>query len=281
MSLSSTQLDAFMAVAKYRSFSKAANSLFISQPALSQRVINLENFLGSTLIIRGPQQIKLTELGYQLLRYCLQKTSLENEFLQSVSLKNQKTLFGMIRVAGYSTITKSILIPLFANMLKEHPNLQLDLKSLEFTQMLPALESGEVDYVLTGQPIERKDICLIKVGEEHNALVESKHHQVADNVFLDHDENDVTTLNFIKQQPNPPSEWSRHYLDNIELIIEGVKSGIGRAVIPLHLIKNETDLTVVKGANVVLSPIYLAYYDKVYESSLDKYLRTHLQNLTL
>ena len=60
-------LQAFIAVARYESFSKASEALFITQPAVSKRVASLEDELGAQLFNRIARQISLTEAGKQLL----------------------------------------------------------------------------------------------------------------------------------------------------------------------------------------------------------------------
>ena len=67
MSLPSNRLDAFVAVARTQHFSRAAEGLFITQSALSQRVKQLEDFLGVTLFIRDREGARLTEKGERLL----------------------------------------------------------------------------------------------------------------------------------------------------------------------------------------------------------------------
>ncbi|MFM6929076.1 MAG: LysR family transcriptional regulator, partial [Bdellovibrio sp.] len=111
MSLSSIQLDAFIAVAKVQSFSGAAKILNITQSALSQRILNLEAEIGSTLFIREPMGIRVTELGQRLLRYCQMKDSLEAEFMSDIGLSKGKELGGLIKIGGFSTVVRSVLIP--------------------------------------------------------------------------------------------------------------------------------------------------------------------------
>ena len=63
MSLSSLQIDAFLAVCETKSFTAAAAKLHITQSALSQRIKNLEDELGSTLFVRESTGVRTTDLG--------------------------------------------------------------------------------------------------------------------------------------------------------------------------------------------------------------------------
>jgi len=69
MGLSSSHLEAFAAVAQAGGFSKAAKILHLTQSALSQRIMNLEDDLAITLFIRDPSGLRLTPAGDELLRY--------------------------------------------------------------------------------------------------------------------------------------------------------------------------------------------------------------------
>ena len=111
MTISSLQLDAFWAVAKNGGFSAAARELSLTQSALSQRVSNLEDELGLTLLIRNPGGVALTPQGERLLRYCLIRASLESELIQDMNVAAHSKVAGTIRIAGYSSILRSVIIP--------------------------------------------------------------------------------------------------------------------------------------------------------------------------
>ena len=87
--LSSLQLEAFMAVAQEQSFSKAAEVVHLSQSALSQRILNLEEELQTTLFIRQHTGTTLTSAGQNLLRFCRSKMILEKEFRQQLQQTEQ------------------------------------------------------------------------------------------------------------------------------------------------------------------------------------------------
>ena len=96
MSLSSLYLEAFLAVARHRSFTKAAAALRLTQSALSQRIAALEADLETTLFVRAKKSIELTEIGFHLLRHSQIRESLDSEFLSLVRSKNQNELTEII-----------------------------------------------------------------------------------------------------------------------------------------------------------------------------------------
>lgn len=66
------QIEAFISVAKYKSFSKAANSVFLSQPAISSHISTLEKELSVQLFDRTSKEVLLTPAGNSFLKYALE-----------------------------------------------------------------------------------------------------------------------------------------------------------------------------------------------------------------
>ncbi len=170
MSLSSLNLDAFAEVARQESFSQAARRLNITQSALSQRVLNLESELGSSLFIRESTGVRLTELGQKLLRYCHSKSLLESEFLEN--FEPGQGLSGIVRVAGFSTVNRSIVMPLFAGLMNDNPRVALELITEELRDLPALLYSGAADIVVTNQAIEKQGIENVRVGHEEYVLIQ-------------------------------------------------------------------------------------------------------------
>lgn len=270
MSLSSLQLDAFVSVAKAQSFSGGAKMLNITQSALSQRILNLESELGSTLFIREPAGIRLTELGQKMLRYCRVKDSLEEELLGQLHIQKNSSLSGLVRMGGISTVVRSVLIPSVSPIIDQNPDVQVEFLTKEVRQLPTLLETGEADFILLNKPYEKQGVENIDLGFEENVLVEPKNIKFREDVYLDHDANDTTTSDFFEIQKKSPKILKRSYFDEIYTIIDGVLAGAGRAVIPLHLAKQIEGVKIVKGLNPLKTPIFLCYYKQGYYTSLQK-----------
>ncbi len=270
MSLSSNYLDAFFAVARERSFSLAAKKLHITQSALSQRVLNLEQEVGSTLFIRESSGVRLTELGQRLLRYCHSKDLLEAEFISSLQSTSPNSLSGIVRIAGFSTIIRSVVVPIVAELTQEHSQLQIEIKNQELRELPAILTSGEADFIFLNRCLEKQGVENHLLGYEENVLIQSTSKGARENIYLDHDEEDTTTFDFLKAQGRKVPSFKRSYLDEIYSIIDGVRHGIGRAVVPLHLVEGTKGIEVVKGYKSLKVPIYLNYYSQAFYTDLQK-----------
>ncbi len=276
MSLSSLHLDAFMMVAKSKSFSEAAQRLHITQSALSQRVLNLEGELQVSLFVREPSGVRMTERGEQLLKYCQAKESLEEEFLSGIKLKNKKELSGLARIAAFSTQTRSVLLPKLGAFARSNPHVQIELLTREIRDLPRILRSGEVDFIFCDHLVEKQGWVNRLLGYEEYILIESRQKTVRENTYLDHDEFDSVTSDFWKIQKAAPKNYQRAYFDEIYTIIEAVEEGFGRAVVPLHLIRDNHRVAVVKGLKSLKSPIYLIYFKQAFYTQLQLKLITYL-----
>lgn len=166
MSLSSLQLDAFFSLAQNGSFSKAALELHITQSALSQRILNLEDEVGTTLVIRESSGLRLTEVGYELLRYIQKKQSLEEEFrsdLRShnlndgqISARRDPQLSGRVRIASFSTVMQSVIFPCLDPLLTSHPDIVLESSLVEVRDLETLLRTGAADFIVSSEEYKKR-----------------------------------------------------------------------------------------------------------------------------
>lgn len=103
------QLEAFSATARFKSFSKAADFLYLSQPTVSAHIHNLEKELGGPLINRRSQQFKLTDLGESILQKAIYLLQTRDEIYEISQAQSQSSSLGIIIAA--STIPAEYLLP--------------------------------------------------------------------------------------------------------------------------------------------------------------------------
>jgi len=264
MGISSLQLDAFLAVAQTLNFTKAAEQLFITQSALSQRVMNLEKDLETTLFIRDKAGLRLTEKAHDLVRYCRCKNSLEEEFISG--LKSSE-LAGTVRIGGFSSVMQSVILPSLSPLFETHSKLKLQMIVDEMDNLPHLLHRGEIDYMVSTQTEARQDVERILLGAEQNVLVQKKKYKGPE-VFLDHDENDKITFEYLKHSGRRLKNIERRYMDNVYGLLEGVRQGFGKAVLPKHLLPEDKSLEILQPQIVLNIPVYLCFYSQPYYSKL-------------
>src|SRR3712207_6337042 len=115
-------LLAFLAVARERSFTRAAAKLGVSQSALSQTVRGLEARLGLRLLTRTTRSVAPTEVGERLLRTVGPRLEEVEAELAAVRGLREKPA-GTIRITATENAADTILLPKLAKLLPEHPDI--------------------------------------------------------------------------------------------------------------------------------------------------------------
>ena len=119
-------LLAFLAVARERSFTRAAAQLGISQSALSQTVRGLEARLGLRLLTRTTRSVAPTEAGERLLRNIGPRLDEIDEELSALSELRDKPS-GTIRISATENAASSVLLPALERVLPDHPDIKVEI----------------------------------------------------------------------------------------------------------------------------------------------------------
>ncbi|HWU44135.1 MAG TPA: LysR family transcriptional regulator [Bdellovibrio sp.] len=283
MKINSAQLEAFYTIAKTLNFTRAAELLNVTQSALSQRIAKLEEELEITLFIRDRTSIRLTEAGEQVLRYCQVSDAAESDLFSK--LKNTKDdLAGILRIGGFSSANRSLVIPALKNMMQKNPRLSIHLMTKEIHELEGLLRSSEADYIFTNKKSTFLGVENHFLGHEENVLVRSKKSS-NDEIYLDHDEIDAMTREYFSLNKISVKPSNVRYLDDVYGLIDGVKNGYGKAILPMHLIENEKDLEVLEPKRVLKVPVYLQFYSQPYYrkvhaaflKDVSEYFKKHLR----
>ena len=131
--MSDFRLKVFQSVAKNLSFTKASQELFVSQPAITKHIQELESTYQARLFDRQGSKISLTEAGKLLLEHCgrILEDYKRLEYEMHL-LHNEYT--GELRLGASTTIAQYVLPPLLASFIKKFPQVNLSLMNgIEFT----------------------------------------------------------------------------------------------------------------------------------------------------
>ncbi len=263
MIIDSTKIDAFAVLAQTLNYSSAAKHLNISQPALTKKIAKLEDELGTTLFIRSKRKVELTAAGHELVAYAKAKDEIDQKFLSRIGIVNENS--SSIKIASFSTITSSCLIPTLKPIYTKDHQLNFEFITRETRDLPSLLLNGATDIILHDEEIIRENVICELIGKEtllHVVPKEGDKHLP----YLDHDINDKITLNYLKEQ-GQRANIQRIFVDDIHSILSGVASGLGQAVISRHLFNSKT-MREIKSRKKVYSPIYLCYLNRPYMPKL-------------
>jgi DNA-binding transcriptional LysR family regulator len=147
------QLEYFAAVARHRHFTRAAEALYVTQPALSQQVRRLEAELGLALLRRTPRGVELTPAGADFLRHA-EAVLAEVAAARAEMDRHAGASRGVARVA--STAADAPRLPeALAAFHREHPGIQIALRQGSAAEVVALVQRGAVDVAvlaLSGEP---------------------------------------------------------------------------------------------------------------------------------
>ncbi|MEC9482640.1 MAG: pca operon transcription factor PcaQ [Halomonas sp.] len=139
-------LQAFLAVARQRSFARAAESLAITQPAMSKTIRELEEAVAASLFERGPRGVALTPAGMALLRHAGPAINLLQEGLAAV--RQPASGEAVVRVGALSTVEEGLLPQAAQALHAQSSEIRLQVFSGPSAYLLSQLGLGELDLVV-------------------------------------------------------------------------------------------------------------------------------------
>lgn len=144
--MTQTGIACFLAICRYKTITRAAEMLYITQSSLSMRLKNLETELGGTLFYRrkGSREMILTAAGKEFYELAVQYTALEEE-MKRVCKKQPKAF----RIAFFNSLGTYLLPQVFELFLQAHPQLHLELQDMDLGAAEKSLQNGATDLCFT------------------------------------------------------------------------------------------------------------------------------------
>lgn len=179
----SRQVRYFLAVAEHQSFTRAAEALHVSQPALSQQVRLMEESLGVQLFDRSGRTTRLTDSGEVYLQYVRRASQEFREAKRALHDVNDLSRGGL-RVAVTPTFTTYLVGPLVEAFHSRYPNISLNLREISQEHMEDLLLSDEIDVGIAFSGTSTADLDLEPLLVETLALVVRTGHPLAGEVSV-------------------------------------------------------------------------------------------------
>lgn len=241
----------FTKVVEEGSITKASEKLYVSQPAITKSIKQLERSLGGTLFIRTKKGAKLTEEGKVLYTYI--KSVLEdianaqNKFNSLINLEE-----GKIRIGASATVTKHFLMPYIEKFHNMFPNIEICIVNELTKNLVKDLKYGYLDFLVTNMPINVSSELQVNVcAKLHDTFASSKKYRDLENKKIKLSEL-VKYKTITQKEPSNTREFLNNFMkDNgvefkpdIEivsyaLVVEFIKSGFGIGYVTKEFVKDE------------------------------------------
>ena len=177
MSINLHHLRLFAAVAEHRSFTRAAASLNLSQPAISKSLNELERQLSISLIDRSGKSVALTDAGETLYARARELFGVERTAEQELrELRGLKR--GVLRIAASTTIATYMLAPVLGRFHVRRPNVRIQTTSANTRTVLRLLLEFRVDVALVEGPVNHPRVEVLPWRDDELVVIASPGHHL-------------------------------------------------------------------------------------------------------
>ena len=167
-----------LAVAEHRNFTRAAEALHVSQPALSQQIKQLEETLGVQLFDRTGRTIRPTDMGTAYIEYA-RRALVDLEAGRHAILDVRDLSRGELRLAMTPTFTEYLVAPLVERFSAKYPGITLSVCEMTLDSIELALSDDRVDLGIGFAPVRSEEIEVRALFDEKLTIVVGKGHPFA------------------------------------------------------------------------------------------------------
>ncbi|MEK3700424.1 selenium metabolism-associated LysR family transcriptional regulator [Paenibacillus sp. FSL R10-2199] len=173
------QLHIFYTVSERGSFSAAALTLHMTQPAVTMQIQALEDYFGAKLFDRSTKKIMLSEAGRTLMPFALRSMQLMRETDQAMSAFTHM-LEGRLQLGASLTIGEYVLPRLLGPFGREYPNISIMMKVMNTTQIMEEINKHQLNFGLIEAPVSHPDMVIEPVMGDELKLIVPQGHTLAD-----------------------------------------------------------------------------------------------------
>ena len=245
------QLQVFEKVANHLNYSRAAEELYLSQPAVSMQIKQLEGHIGLPLFEQMGKKIFMTEAGRELHHYARsiaqQLTEMEAVFDQMKGLGHGKLTISVVNTANYFTPQ------LLARFCQRYPEINVILQVANRDAVLKQLAENSTDLAIMGQPPKGLDLIAESFLDNPMVVIAAPNHplttvkqvkfdQLAEQTFVSREQGSGTrsAMERVFEKNNIQPRNSMEMEAN-EAIKQAVQAGMGLGILSLHSIELELE----------------------------------------
>ncbi len=292
--IETSQLQTLVAVARAKSFSKAADDLSVTQSAISQSIKNLETKIAVKLFKRTGKQVVLTPEGEKLHKLAQNYLGQLQDTLDEISHEKNE-MSGKVRIGTLTGIGKSWLAPELLEFAKEFPELIVSV-TLGFQEdLVKDFESMRLDMLIlpedelpnVGEKVflseERSVLVLPNTKEFAGITDKTKLDELASYPTILFEQEDTLFLKWCHDRfgATPKSINTRFIVNSHGNMLHAVMDGLGIAVVPNHVFNRswykDKLRTLGKKAEIGNGKFYIVYHK---DANNLKRIKTTLQRLT-
>lgn len=284
------QIEAFVNVVRYKSFSKAADATFFTQPTISAHISNLETELGAKLLDRKGRTVEMTPQGAKFYKYAVEMINARSAAFDALG-GDSSDISGILEIQTSSIPGVTFLPDLLAKFRNAHKDIKYYVSMSDTNSVVDNIidRRGEIGFV--GDKITNTAIESIKIASDRTVMIAPLSYGLSGNISIEK----ASDFPFIWRETGSATRKTfeaaafAHGLDkmnfevaglfnDIDSIIRAVEAGLGVAVVSENIAKNlkgrvsiheiseygeERSFYMIKLKNTSLSPAAKAFYNFV------------------
>jgi len=270
------RLEIFHTVGRLLSFTKAAEALQMTQPAVTFQIRQLEEEYNVRLFDRAHSRIHLTDAGKRMYEYAERIFSIYREMQNAIN-EVTDSVGGLLRIGASTSVAEYYLPNILAQFQQANPNVQLNMRALSTQEVLDMLEERLVDIGIIEGPIGEHDFVnqhytdeeLVVVMPVDHELAKKRNaapHLLARESWLMREEGSHTRqvlLEYMHERGYPLHSLNvAMELNSPEAIKGAIEAGLGISVLPRYAVAKELQLrtlAVMSFSPKLLYPINFIY----------------------
>ncbi|CDF59142.1 LysR family transcriptional regulator [Thermobrachium celere] len=279
------KLTSFIALAKFKNYTNAAEYLNLTQPAVSQHIKSLEDYYGVKLFRKKGRNIELTDEGKILFKYAQNIEILYRKAFDEI--KNKTGIQKTYNVGASMTIGGYVLPKIIAEFQKINENIKILLEVYNTEDIEDKLLKRELDFAVVEGPFDRNKFCYNKFKDDELVLAVSPEHYFATQKEVDIEE--VLKGNLILREKGSGTRKIfeqkleeigynindiKPYMEigSINAIISLVEANLGYTIISKEAIKKELSIGTLKEVPIKDIRIYREFNFIYLEEAKDEFI---------
>jgi DNA-binding transcriptional LysR family regulator len=237
------QIEAFVNVVRYKSFSKAADATFFTQPTISTHIRNLEKELGVSLLDRKSRVVEMTPQGRKFYKYAVEMINARAQAIEALNNKREN-IEGILEIQTSSIPGVTFLPELLAGFRSENPGVQYYISLSDTQSVVDNIvdRRGEIGFV--GENVSNSSIECTKIATDQSVLIAPMSYDIPISIGLA----DALSFPFIWRETGSATRKSFEasalkmgfdkdefevaaLVDDLDSIIRSVEAGLGVAII--------------------------------------------------
>ncbi len=243
------QLEAFLQVAHHRSFSRAAEALFLTQPSVTARIQSLEREIGERLFERTGRSVTLTDAGHAFLPHARRALTAVQEGTDAIEAVRHGDV-GNVRIGASSSIATYVLPGILKKFREQRPRIHINLQADTSEDVIEGLLAGDMHIAIT-RLTQHPEIESVHLYNDDLTLVVPPEHPFAARgrvtvveagrepfLFFERSSSYHSLIYsmFLRVGVVPESAME---LDSMETTKHMVEAGLGIAILPVISVERE------------------------------------------